>query len=127
MKTPKINWGFLIYKIFIIMKILIRESKRDILAKQMLTKKFPDLNIDNGEYWDSRGTNKKLSFDNGDEIMMVWGDNGNILYFCYDVVDGLEILTYTTDKLNDVVGQWFSEKFDLPVDKVRLVPKHSLN
>ena len=109
------------------MKLIIKESKRDILAKQMLTKKFPDLNVDEGEYWDSMGGNKKLSFDNGDEVIMVWGDNGNILYFCYDVVDELEILTYTKDKLNDVVGQWFSETFDLPVDKVRLVSKYSLN
>ena len=109
------------------MKILIRESKRDILAKQMLNKKFPDLNVDEGEYWDSRGGNKKLSFDNGNDIIMIWGDANNVLYFCYDVVEGLEILTYTTDKLNDVVGSWFSETFDLPVNIVRLVPKNSLN
>jgi len=108
------------------MKILIRESKRDILAKQMLDKKFPDLNIDDDDYKDSTGVHKRLSFDDGDDVIMVWGDNGNILYFCYDVVDGLEILTYTTDKLNDLIGRWFSETFDLPVERVRLVPKHSL-
>lgn len=109
------------------MKILIRESKRDILAKQMLNKKFPDLNIDEDDYRDSIGVHKRLTFSDDSGIIMVWGDSNNILYFCYDVVDGLEILTYTTDKLNDVVGQWFSETFDLPVNIVRLVPKHSLN
>jgi hypothetical protein len=109
------------------MKILIRESKRDILAKQILNKKFPDLNVDEDDYKDSTGIHKRLSFDDGNEVMMVWGDSNNTLYFCYDVVDGLEILSYTIDKLIDVVGKWFSETFDLPVNIVRLVPKHSLN
>jgi hypothetical protein len=109
------------------MKLIIKESKRDILAKQMLNKKFPDLDIDEDDYKDSMGVHKRLTFSDDSGVIMVWGGNGNILYFCYDVVDGLEILTYTIDKLKDVVGQWFSEKFDLPVDKVRLVPKHSLN
>jgi len=109
------------------MKILIRESKRDILAKQILNKKFPDLNVDVDYITDSTGRHRRIDYRNGDGVIMIYGERVSTLYICDDVVDGLEVLSYTTDKLKDVVGKWFSETFDLPVNIVRLVPKHSLN
>lgn len=109
------------------MKILIKESKRDVLAKQMLNKKLSNLNIVEDDYKDSIGVHRRLLFDNNDGVIMVWGDSNNILYICSDIVDDLTILSYTNYKLNDVVGQWFSETFDLSVNRVRLVPKFSLN
>jgi hypothetical protein len=109
------------------MKMLIKESKRDVLAKQMLNKKFPDLNVNEDDYEDSNGVHRRLLFDNNDGVIMVWSDSNNILYVCWDVVDDLKILSYTNYKLNNVVEQWFSETFNLSVNRVRVVPKFSLN
>jgi hypothetical protein len=108
------------------MKILIKESKRNVLTKQMLNQKFPDLNVDEDDYKDSTGIHKRLSFDNGDGIIMVWSDY-DVLYICDDVVNDLQIFSYTPDKLKDVVGQWFSETFDLPIGRIHLVSKELLN
>ena len=107
--------------------MLIKESKRDVLAKQMLNKKFPDLNVNEDDYEDSNGVHRRLLFDNNDGVIMVWSDSNNILYVCWDVVDDLKILSYTNYKLNNVVEQWFSETFNLSVNRVRVVPKFSLN
>jgi len=125
--TPKIKWGFLIYKIFIVMRILIREDKRDMMAKMMLTDEFSGMYEDVNYVTDSTGEHKTIEYRNGDGVIMLYGDRSEALYICEDVTRPLRILSYTPQELKLVIGEWFSEFFELPVEIVQHVNKSVLN
>ena len=109
------------------MKILIKENKRDIFAKKRLSKFLSDLDIDEDDYKDSMGVHKRLVFSDGGDVVMIWGDATNTLYICEDITHHIIIFTYTPQQLKNVIGEWFSETFDLPVNKVHHVNKSQLN
>jgi hypothetical protein len=109
------------------MKILIKENKRDRLAKMMLTDEFSNMYEDVNYMTDSRGERKTIQYRNGDGVIMVYNDNDKILYICEDVTQPLRALSYTPKQLKDVVGEWFSEFFELPVHYIHHVNKSTLN
>lgn len=109
------------------MKILIKEDKRDRLAKQMLTDEFSGMYEDVNYVTDSRGEHKTIEYRNGDGVIMLYGDISKALYICEDVTKPLIIFSYTPKQLKDVVGEWFSEFFGLPVKIVQHVNKEVLN
>lgn len=109
------------------MKILIREDKRDRLAKQMLTDEFSGMYEDVNYMTDSRGEQKTIEYRNGDGVIMFYGDRASALYICEDVTRPLIILSYTPQQLKKVIGEWFSEFFELPVEIVQHVNKSTLN
>jgi hypothetical protein len=109
------------------MKILIREDKRDILAKQILTDEFSGMYEDVNYMTDSTGEQKRIDYRNGDGVIMLYGDRSSVLYICEDVTRTLRMLSYTPHELKRVVGEWFSEFFELPVEIVQHVDKSVLN
>ena len=109
------------------MKFLIKEDKRDRLAKQILTDGFSNMYEDVNYQTDSRGEHKTIEYRNGDGIIMVYGDSGKILYICEDVTEPLRMLSYTPKQVKDIIGEWFSEFFELPVDYIHHVNKSVLN
>jgi len=109
------------------MKILIKENKRDRLAKQILTDEFSEMYEDVGYITDSTGERKTISYSNGDGIIMLYGERNKVLYICEDVTQPLRLLSYTPQQLKNVVGEWFSEFFELPVEIVHHVDKDNLN
>jgi len=125
--TPKIKWGFLIYKIFIVMKIVIKEDKRDKIAKQILTEEFSGMYEDVNYYTDSMGEKMRIEYRNGDGVIMLYGSATKTLYICEDVTQPIRLLSYTPKQAKDVVGEWFSEFFELPVELVHHVNKEVLN
>jgi hypothetical protein len=125
--TPKIKWGFLIYKIFIVMKIVIKEDKRDRLAKQILTEEFSGMYEDVNYYTDSMGEKMRIEYRNGDGVIMIYGSAAKSLYICEDVTRPLRMLSYTQKQVRDIIGEWFSEFFELPVEIVHHVNKAVLN
>jgi hypothetical protein len=113
--------------IFINMKILIIESRRDQLAKKELDKAFSNMYEDVSYMTDSVGEQKKIEFRNGDGVIMLYGDRNKTLYICEDVVKPITYFSYTPPEVKRLVGKWFSEFFELPVEKVHHVNKHILN
>jgi hypothetical protein len=109
------------------MKIVIREDKRDRIAKRLLTDEFSGMYEDVSYMTDSRGEHKIINYRNGEGIIMTYGDTDNILYICEDVTRPLNLLSYTPKQLKDVIGEWFSEFFELPVQYIHHVNKSVLN
>lgn len=109
------------------MKILIKEDKRDRLAKIMLTDEFSGMYEDVNYITDSTGEHKTIDYRNGDGVIMIYGDRSNVLYICEDVTRPIRALSYTPPQLKRVIGEWFSEFFELPVDIVQHVNKSVLN
>ena len=109
------------------MKILIREDKRIGLAKQILTDEFSDMYEDVKTKTDSRGEHKVIQYSKGDGTIMIYGNGDNVLYICEDVTNPLRLLSYTPKQLKDVIGEWFSEFFGLPVDYIHHTHKSVLN
>jgi hypothetical protein len=109
------------------MKVVITESKRDKLAKQELDKEFSGMYEDVNYMTDSRGERKRIDYRNGDGVIMIYGDRLNLLYICDDVTKPLEFFSYTPQQLKDLIGEWFSDKFELPVKIVQHVKKGLLN
>jgi len=109
------------------MRILIREDKRDIMAKMMLTDEFSGMYKDVNYVTDSTGEHKTIEYRNGDGVIMLYGDRSEALYICEDVTRPLRILSYTPQELKQVIGEWFSEFFELPVEIVQHVNKSVLN
>ena len=109
------------------MKIVIKEDKRDKLAKRLLTEEFSNLYEDVNYQTDSTGEQKIIHYRNGDGIIMIYGDRLNIWYICEDVTLPLNLLSYTPQQVKNVVGEWFSEFFELPVEIVHHVNKSVLN
>lgn len=109
------------------MKFLIKEDKRDKLAKQILTNEFSGMYEDINYITDSIGEHKRIEYRNGDGVIMLYGDRASTLYICEDVTRPLNILSYTPPQLKRVIGKWFSEFFELPVEIVHHVDKDRLN
>jgi hypothetical protein len=109
------------------MKVVITESRRDRLAKQELDKNFSNMYEDVEYVTDSMGERKTISYRNGDGVIMAYSDNATVLYICDDVIKPLELFSYTPQQLKDLIGKWFSDKFELPVKIVRHVNKGLLN
>jgi hypothetical protein len=109
------------------MKIVIVESRRDRLAKQVLTNEFSGMYEDVNYITDSTGEQKRIEYRNGDGVIMLYGDRHNALYICEDVTNPIEFFSYTPQEIKRVVGEWFSETFGLPVKIVQHVNKSVLN
>lgn len=109
------------------MKLVITESRRDKLAKQELDKEFSGMYEDVNYTTDSTGEHKRIDFRNGDGVIMIYGDTRKVLYICEDVVKPIVFFGYTPQQLKQLVGEWFSEKFELPVEVVHHVDKDRLN
>ena len=109
------------------MKVLIKESRRDQLAIKELDKAFSNLYEDVNYQTDSTGEQKIIHYRNGDGIIMIYGDRLNILYICEDMVKPIIYFGYTPQQVKQLVGDWFSNKFELPVEKVHHVNKNVLN
>jgi hypothetical protein len=109
------------------MKVIITESRRDKLAKQELDNAFSNMYEDVNYMTDSRGEHKRIEYRNGDGVIMLYGDTDKILYICEDVTNPLSFFSYTPKQLKDIVGEWFSDFFELPVHYVQHVNKSILN
>lgn len=109
------------------MKIVITESRRDRLAKQVLTDEFSNMYEDVNYMTDSRGEHKTIEYRNGDGVIMIYGYRRNALYICEDVTKPIEFFSYTPQEVKRVVGEWFSQTFELPVEIVQHVNKSVLN
>ena len=127
MKTSKINWGFLFLRIFIDMKFILTENKRDQLAIRELDKEFSNMYEDVNYQTDSTGEQKIINYRNGDGIIMVYGDRASVLYICEDIIKPIVYFGYTPQESKMVVRKWFSEKFELPVEIIHHVNKSVLN
>ena len=108
------------------MKILIKEDKRDRIAKQILTEEFSEMYGDNNHYTDSRGGQVLIEYMVGDGVIMIYGDTIKVCYICEDVTQPLKLLSYTPQQLKNIVGEWFSEFFKLPVEIIYHVNKDKL-
>lgn len=113
--------------IFIDMKIVIVESRRNQLAKKELDKAFSNMYEDVNYMTDSNGEQKIINYRNGDGIIMIYGDRNNTLYICEDITKPIEFFSYTPQEVKRVVGEWFSQTFELPVKIVQHVNKSVLN
>ena len=109
------------------MKIVITESRRDRLAKQVLTDEFSGMYEDVNYITDSTGEQTRIDYRNGDGVIMVYGDRNEALYICEDVTKPIEFFSYTPQEVKRVVGEWFSQTFELPVKIVQHVHKTTLN
>ena len=109
------------------MKIVIKEDKRDRLAKQLLTEEFSGMYEDVDYDIDSMGEKMRIEYRNGDGVIMLYGSAAKTLYICEDVTRPIRMLSYTPKQVKDVVGEWFSEFFELPVEIVQHVNKEVLN
>jgi len=109
------------------MKIVIKEDKRDKIAKQILTEEFSGMYEDVNYYTDSMGEKMRIEYRNGDGVIMLYGSATKTLYICEDVTQPIRLLSYTPKQAKDVVGEWFSEFFELPVELVHHVNKEVLN
>jgi hypothetical protein len=109
------------------MKVVITESRRERLAKQELEKEFSGMYEDVNYMTDSRGEHKRIEYRNGDGVIMVYGDSDKILYISEDMVRPIIYFGYTPPELKRVIGEWFSEFFELPVHYVHHVNKSTLN
>lgn len=109
------------------MKIIIKEDKRDRLAKRILTDEFSDISQETFGYKDSMGGNERISFYNGDNIIMLYGVRTKSLYFCDDVTQPILYFSYGRIELKRIVSEWFSDTFGLPVTNSHYVRQELLN
>ena len=109
------------------MKVVITESRRNKLAKQELDKAFSGMYEDVNYVTDSMGERKIISYRNGDGVIMMYNSGPTVLYICDDVTKPLEFFSYTPQQLKNLIGEWFSDKFELPVKIVQHVKKGLLN
>ena len=109
------------------MNIVITENRRDRLAKQVLTDEFSGMYEDVNYMTDSRGEHKTIEYRNGDGVIIVYGDSDKVLYICEDITKPIEFFSYTPQEVKQVVGEWFSQTFELPVNYVHHVNKSVLN
>lgn len=109
------------------MKVLITNSQKNIYAKKELDKGFSNMYEEVHYITDSLGERKIIDYRNDDDVIMIYGEKQNVLYFCEDLEKPILHFTYTSQELKKLVGDWFSNKFELPVDKVHFVDKSQLN
>lgn len=105
---------------------MIKEDKRDRIAKKVLTEEFSNLYEDVNYQTDSMGEQMIVHYSNGDGTIMIYGDKNKSLYICEDVTQPLRVFTYTPQQLKKVIGEWFSEFFELPVKDIHHVNKEKL-
>jgi hypothetical protein len=74
-----------------------------------------------------RREHKTIEYRNGDNVIMIYGDTDEVLYICEDVTKPIEFFSYTPHEVKQVVGEWFSQTFELPVKIVQHVNKSVLN
>jgi len=109
------------------MKFLITENRLEKLAIKFLNKEFPSFYEDVNYMTDSSGEHKIINFRAGNGIIMIYGHTNQVLYICEDVVDVIMPIFENHKQLKQLVGKWFSEKFELPVEVVHHVDKDRLN
>ena len=109
------------------MRILIREDKRDKLAKQILTDEFSGMYEDVNYITDSMGERKTISYRNGDGVIMIYNEGADVLYICDDVIKPIIYFSYTPHQVKMLIKEWFSEKFELPVNIIHHTVKGLLN
>ena len=109
------------------MKILIKEDKRDRLAKMMLTDEFSEMYEDVNYITDSMGERKTISYRNGDGVIMIYNEGADVLYICDDVIKPIIYFSYTPHQVKMLIKEWFSEKFELPVNIIHHTVKGLLN
>jgi len=107
------------------MKVVITENKRDKLAKQELDKEFSGMYEDVNYVTDSMGEKKRIEYRNGDGVIMLY--MSGILYICDDVIKPIIYFSYTPYQVKMLVKEWFSDKFELPVNIIQHVNKGLLN
>jgi hypothetical protein len=107
------------------MKVVITESRRDSLAKRELDKEFSNLYEDVNYVTDSMGEKKRIEYRNGDGVIMLY--MSGILYICDDVIKPIIYFSYTPHQVKMLVKEWFSDKFELPVNIIQHVNKGLLN
>lgn len=108
------------------MKIVIKESRRDQLAKNELNKEFSNLYEDVNYISDGIGKQTVIQYLKDDEIIMIYGDRANVLYICEDMVKPIIYFGYTPQEVKRLIGEWFSVEFKLQVDLVHHVNKSVL-
>ena len=109
------------------MKIVIREDKRDRIAKRLLTEEFSGMYEDVTYITDSMGERKTISYRNGDGVIMIYNEGADVLYICDDVVKPIIYFSYTPHQVKMLIKEWFSEKFELPVNIIHHTVKGLLN
>ena len=109
------------------MKFLIKEDKRDKLAKQILTDEFSGMYEDVNYITDSMGERKTISYRNGDGVIMIYNEGADVLYICDDVIKPIIFFGYTPHQVKMLIKEWFSEKFELPVNIIHHTVKGLLN
>jgi hypothetical protein len=109
------------------MKIVIKEDKRDRIAKRVLTEEFSNLYEDVNYVTDSMGERKTISYRNGDGVIMIYNEGADVLYICDDVVKPIIYFSYTPHQVKMLIKEWFSEKFELPVNIIHHTVKGLLN
>ena len=109
------------------MKIVIKEDKRDRIAKRVLTEEFSNLYEDVNYVTDSMGERKTISYRNGDGVIMIYNEGADVLYICDDVVKPIIYFSYTPHQVKMLIKEWFSEKFELPVNVIHHTVKGLLN
>ena len=109
------------------MKIVIKEDKRDRIAKRVLTEEFSNLYEDVNYVTDSMGERKTISYRNGDGVIMIYNEGADVLYICDDVIKPIIYFSYTPHQVKMLIKEWFSEKFELPVNIIHHTVKGLLN
>jgi hypothetical protein len=109
------------------MKIVIKEDKRDRIAKRLLTEEFSGMYEDVNYVTDSMGERKTISYRNGDGVIMIYNEGADVLYICDDVVKPIIYFSYTPHQVKMLIKEWFSEKFELPVNIIHHTVKGLLN
>jgi hypothetical protein len=108
------------------MKLLIEESRRDRMAKNELDQEFSNLYEDVNYQTDSAGKQMIIHYNNGDGVIMIYGSRNNVLYVCEDIAKPIIYFSYTPQEVKRLIGEWFSDKFELPVKIVQHVHKSVL-
>ena len=109
------------------MRIVIKESRRDELAKKELDKAFSDMYIDVNYTTDSTGEHNRIDYRNGDGVIMIYGERARTLYICDDILAPIVYFSYTPHEGKMLVKNWFEDKFELPVKIIHHTQKGVLN
>lgn len=109
------------------MRIVIKESRRDELAKKELDKAFSNMYIDVNYTTDSTGEHKRIDYRNGDGVIMIYGEKSSTLYICDDILAPIVYFSYTPHESKMLVKDWFQNKFELPVKIIHHTQKGVLN
>ena len=109
------------------MRIVIKESRRDELAKKELDKAFSNMYIDVDYITDSTGEHRRIDYRNGDGVIMIYGERASTLYICDDILVPIVYFSYTPNESKMLVKNWFKDKFELPVKITHHTNKGVLN